>query len=363
MKIESVDVGFYNVPLPVVLSDSTHGDISSFELITVRVTSENGQEGVGYTYTPGTGGAGVYALIDKYLAKHIVGKDCFSVESLWEEMWWHLHYIGRGGAVSFAISAVDIALWDLKARCLNLPLWKLLGGSSNEVKAYAGGIDLQFSLDELKKQTEGFLDQGFRAIKMKVGRQLLSDDVSRVASIRNMLGNDFPLLVDANMGWTVDEAIVASKALSGYGVFWLEEPTIPDDVEGHARIASEGGIPIATGENFHSIYDFLRFMKAEAVSFPEPDVCTVGGITVWMKVAALAGAHNLPVTSHGVHDITVGLLAAVPNASYLEVHGFNLDPYIDKPLELRNGFAIASDRVGHGVNMDWEALERYRATF
>ena len=94
-------------------------------------------------------------------------------------------------------------------------------------------------------------------------------------------------------------------------------------------------------------------MKAEAVSFPEPDVCTVGGITVWMKVAALAEAHNLPVTSHGVHDITVGLLAAVPNASYLEVHGFNLDPYIDKPLELRNGFAIASDRVGHGVNMDW----------
>jgi L-alanine-DL-glutamate epimerase-like enolase superfamily enzyme len=174
--------------------------------------------------------------------------------------------------------------------------------------------------------------------------------------MRAHLGADFPLMVDANMRWTVDEAIRAARAMRDCNLLWLEEPTIPDDVTGHARIVSDGGLPIATGENLHTLHEFKAMIEAGGVTFPEPDVTNCGGITVFMKVAHLAEAYNLPVTSHGVHDLTVHLLAAVPNRSYLEVHGFGLDRYINEPLMIRDGNAIAPDRPGHGVQFDWCAL-------
>jgi L-alanine-DL-glutamate epimerase-like enolase superfamily enzyme len=174
--------------------------------------------------------------------------------------------------------------------------------------------------------------------------------------MRAHLGQDFPLMVDANMRWTVDEAIRAARAFQDSNLVWLEEPTIPDDVEGHARIVRDGGVPIATGENLHTLHEFKAMIAAGGVTFPEPDVTNCGGVTVFMKVAHLAEAYNLPLTSHGVHDLTVHLLAAAPNRSYLEVHGFGLDRYIAEPLVIREGNAIASECPGHGVDFDWAAL-------
>ena len=142
-----------------------------------------------------------------------------------------------------------MALWDLKARRLSQPLWKLLGGFSDRVPCYAGGIDLDLPLPQLLAQTDRNLARGFRAIKMKVGRKRLSEDVERVAAMRKHLGDDFPLMVDANMKWTVDEAIRAARAFAPYDLTWLEEPISPDDVAGHARVVREGGLPIAAGEN------------------------------------------------------------------------------------------------------------------
>jgi L-alanine-DL-glutamate epimerase-like enolase superfamily enzyme len=162
------------------------------------------------------------------------------------------------------------------------------------------------------------------------------------------------------MQWTVDGAIRAARALQPCQLVWLEEPTIPDDIEGHARILRDGGIPIATGENFHTLHEFAHFMRAAAVSYPEPDVTNCGGVTVFMKVAHLAESFNLPLTSHGAHDITVHLLAAAPNRSYLEAHGFGLDKYIANPLRIVEGNALATDRPGHGVEFDWAALEPLR---
>jgi L-alanine-DL-glutamate epimerase-like enolase superfamily enzyme len=195
---------------------------------------------------------------------------------------------------------------------------------------------------------------------MKVGRDKLSEDVQRVGAMRDLLGPDVPLMVDANMRWSVDQAIRASHALGEFAVYWLEEPTIPDDLAGHARILRDGALPIATGENLRSVYEFQHLIAAGGVSFPEPDVSNIGGITTWLKVAHLAEAANLPVTSHGVHDLTVHLLAAVPNASYLEVHGFGLDRFIEHPLRLEDGRAVAPDRPGHGVTFDWEAMESFK---
>jgi len=359
--LKTLQADHYLVPLPVALSDSTHGIITHFELVTARVADADGAEGMGYTYTVGANGAAAHAIIARDLKPVMEGQDADLIEKAWQRMWWAQHYGGRGGPASLAISAIDIALWDLKARKLDTPLYRLLGGHDPAVPCYAGGVDLEFTPEALLKQTEGNLKKGFRAIKMKVGRAKLAEDIARVKAMRDYLGADFPLMVDANMRWTVDEAVRAVRALRDFDLTWLEEPTIPDDVQGHVRILRDGGLPIATGENLHTLYEFTQFIQAGAVTFPEPDVTNCGGVTAWMKVAHLAEAFNLPVTSHGAHDITVHCLAAAPNRSFLEVHGFGLDRFIADPLPIVDGKAIASERPGHGVAFDWKGLEKVRA--
>ena len=360
MKIRRMKVGLYQIPLAVALSDSTHGEIPFFELITVRIKDEDGLEGLGYTYSVGVGGRAIYSLAEYDLKPILLNEDSSRIEHLWQKMWWRLHFSGRGGQVSFAIAAVDIALWDLAGKRAKLPLWRLLGGHNPRVKAYAGGVDLYFTIEQLKEQAMGFLGKGFRAIKMKVGRPRLAEDVSRVKAVRELIGPDIPLMVDVNMGWTAEQAIQGTRAFADHGVFWLEEPTIPDDLAGHLKIMREGVLPIATGENFHTLYEFQNFITAGAVSFPEPDLATCGGVSVWMKVARLAEAHNLPVTTHGVHDLHVHLLAAIPNASYLEAHGFGLEKYLANPMRITDGETLAPERPGHGVELDGERLKAHK---
>lgn len=362
MKITSVETRLYYIPLPTVLTDSMHGEMRHFAVATMQIRTDCGAEGLGYTYTVGkTGGSAVLAVLRDDLAPMLIGAGPRCIERLWEQMWWQLHYVGRGGIASFAISAVDVALWDLKAMLADEPLWRFLGGHTNRAKVYAGGIDLDLTSEQLARQTEENLNRGFRAIKMKVGRDRLAEDVQRVAAMRKLLGPDIPLMVDANMRWTVEQAIHASRAFAEYEVYWLEEPTIPDDIEGHRRIQSEGGLPVASGENLHTLYEFQKMIAGGGVSFPEPDLSNIGGVTGWLKVAHLAEAHNLPVTTHGVHDLHVHLLAAVPNASFLEAHGFGLEAYIREPLAIEDGWAVAPDRPGHGVCFEWEKLEPHRA--
>ena len=357
MRIREVQTDHYVIPLPTALSDSTHGTIGKFELVTVRLSDADGATGVGYTYTVGAGGTAIRALIARELSPLLIGRDADRIEQIWRAMWWALHYGGRGGAAALAISAVDIALWDLRARRETTPLWRALGGFDPRVPCYAGGIDLDLSVDALLRQTDDNVARGFHAIKMKVGRPALREDVERVSAMRRHLGVEFPLMLDANMRWTVDEAIRAARALAEFDPVWLEEPTDPDDVPGHVRIVRDGGLPIAAGENLHTLAEFRQLIAAGGVTFPEPDVTNCGGITIFMKICHLAEAFHLPVTSHGAHDVTVHLLAAAPNRSYLEAHGFGLDRFIAEPLRLDAGAAVAPERPGHGVEFDWKALE------
>jgi L-alanine-DL-glutamate epimerase-like enolase superfamily enzyme len=362
MRISSIEVNHYQIPLPEPLFDSMHGEMTHFAVVTTTVRGDGGEEGVGYTYTVGkTGGYAVQALLEHDVLPMLLGEDPRHIERIWKKMWWHMHYVGRGGLVTFAMAAIDIALWDMKAKQAGEPLWTVLGGHDPQVLAYSGGIDLHMSPEQLQEQTRKNLDNGFRAIKIKVGRPRLSDDLDCVKAVREIVGPDLPLMVDANMKWTVDQAIRASHKLADFDVYWLEEPTIPDDVSGHGRILREGSLPIATGENLHTVYEFQKMLSAQAVSFPEPDASNLGGITPWLKVAHMAEAFNLPVTTHGIHELHVHLLAAIPNASYLEAHGFGLDDYISHPVAVVDGFATAPDRTGHGVDFEWEALEPLRA--
>ena len=299
-------------------------------------------------------------MLAREITEITAGQDADRIEHLWNKLWWDLHYGGRGGPTVLAISAFDMALWDLKARRAGLPLWNILGGFDPAVPCYAGGIDLDLSAEALLEQTEGNLAKGFRAIKMKVGRKRLAEDVEKVAAMRARLGDGFPLMVDANMKWSVDEAIRAARAFAPYDLTWLEEPISPDDVAGHARVVREGGLPIAAGENLRTVWDFRHLIASGGVTYPEPDVTNCGGVTAFMKIAHLAESFNLPVTSHGAHDVTVHLLAAAPNRSYLEAHGFGLERYIAEPLRIEEGFAIAPDRPGHGIEFDWKGLEGIR---
>jgi len=360
-RITSIEPGFYRIPLPTVLTDSMHGEMRAFELNTVRLRDADGAEGVGYTFTVGRNGAAVDAILAREFPEIMNGEEADHVERLWQKAWWALHYGGRGGPTVLAISAFDMALWDLKAKRAGLPLWNYLGGFDPNVPCYAGGIDLDLPLDKLLRQTDDNLAKGFRAIKMKVGRKRLSEDVERVRAMREHLGDGFPLMVDANMKWTVDGAIRAARAFRDFDLTWLEEPTIPDDPAGHARIVLEGGLPVAAGENLRTLWEFKLYIAGGGVTYPEPDVTNCGGITPFMKIAHLAEAFNMPVTTHGAHDVTVHLLAACPNRSYLEAHGFGLERYIAEPLRIEEGLALAPDRPGHGIAFDWQGLERTRA--
>jgi L-alanine-DL-glutamate epimerase-like enolase superfamily enzyme len=354
--IKKVETGFYRIPLSVTLTDSTHGEMKAFELITIRLRDSEGAEGVGYTYTVGRNGGAVADILRREIPELIEDQEADDTEAMWQRIWWTLHYGGRGGPSVLALSALDIALWDLKARRANLPLWRLLGGFDRSVPCYAGGIDLDLSIEDLLKQTDDNLGKGFRAIKMKVGRPDLASDVARVRAMRDHLGEGFPLMADANMKWTVEAAIRAAKAFQPFDLVWLEEPTTPDDVPGHRRILAQGGVAIAAGENLRTLWEFKDYIVSDALSYPEPDVTNCGGVTSFMKIARLAEAFNLPVTSHGAHDVTVHLLAACPNRSYLEAHGFGLDRYIEHPLILEQGMAIAPMRPGHGISFDWNTL-------
>lgn len=243
MKIAAVDCALYRIPLPELASDATHGVMPHFELVTVRVVSEEGAEGTGFTTTVGAGGAAIARLIQTDLAPLLRGLDPRRIEHVWQRMWWHLHYVGRGGVVAYAMSAVDIALWDLRGRLLGEPLWRLLGGHDPRVPAYGSGTNLGFPLDALVEQNRTFVARGLRAVKMKVGRPRLGEDLDRVAAVRALVGPDVALLVDANMRWGVEQAIRAARAFARHDVYWLEEPTIPEDVDGHVRILREAACP------------------------------------------------------------------------------------------------------------------------
>ena len=359
MQITAVETVCYRIPLPRVLSDAMQGRIPDFQLVTVRLRDDAGVEGLGYTYTVGRGGTAIREMIAADLRPLLLEDPGESIVATWDRMWKRLHYVGRGGIASFAIAAVDTALWDLQAKSSNQPLLQLLGATDRRVPVYAGGINLEYPLPDLLEETQASLERGFRAIKMKVGSPQLSKDVERVAAMRESLGPDVPLMADANMAWSVEEAITAAKAFQPFDLTWLEEPIAPDDFAGHRRVAEAGGVPISAGENLHTLREFQMLIASGGVSFVEPDVANIGGITPWLRVAKLAAEAGLPVTSHGVHDLHVHLLAAVPNASYLEWHGFGLERFTTSPLAIEAGYAIAPDRPGHGVELDWELLRCY----
>lgn len=342
--------------------DATH-KVTGLEFIVARLKTMSGATGTGFSYTVGVGGSAILALLEDYCAGILAGQNIGEPERIWRLLFDHLHRTGSGGINTLAIAAIDIAVWDALARLQNVPLWRALGGAKSRIRGYGSGIDLFMTPDELGNHVRGYLQQGYQAVKIKVGRVKLSEDLERLHVARELIGPDRQLLLDANQCWTVAEAIQRARAFEPYQPAWLEEPLAPEDVSGHARLRAMTSIPIAAGESLYTAPQFAQYLRAGAVDVLQPDIARVGGYTPWKKIAALAEAWNVPVAPHFLAELSLHALCAVPNGLLLEnVTGgsfFELG-MTDTPLEPHDGVFLPPDVPGHGLNLNREVLDRWQ---
>ena len=358
MRFEAIESAYYRLPLEA-MGDAGHGAIDSEEIVTVRLRA-GGLEGHGYAYTIGRGGRAVQALIEHDLAPLLLGRDATDIGPLWDLMWRRLLYVGRGGLASFAIAAIDIALWDLRGLAAGEPLYRLLNAAPREIPAYGSGVDLPKPMDDLLKQTEGFLARGLPGVKVKIGKPDPKEDEARIAAVRSLIGGGVDLMLDANMAWGASEALERGRRLEQFNPYWYEEPTIPEDVAGHARIARELDVPIAIGESLHSPHEFHRYVEERAVEVVQIDPVTNGGITASLRALEVANAAGLKASSHYCDELAAHLLCAAKEPVYLEKHAFALDSYLEAPQVVRKGHVRPSDVPGTGMRFSAKALAPYR---
>ncbi len=367
MHIREVKTRHASLPLPRGPWGDTIHHVTHIEIILVEVIADNGLAGTGVSHTSGVGGASIRALIEKDLAPFVIGKEA-APRALWQPCWDHVHDMGGGGVSTTAMAPIDIALWDLLAKAANLPLTTMLGGKvRDKVLAYASGINLNKSLDALLDQVRGWFADGYRAVKVKVGKPDIEEDVERLSKIRELIGNR-PLMVDANQGWTFAHAARAIKAFEPLSVYWVEEPLLCDDVEGYGRLRRLGQMPIAGGENVYTIQQFQHYLAVGGIDFVQADLVRVGGITPYMEIAALARAHNLPMAPHFMMEISGQVLCTLANGHIVEnIDGGSLGDLGALKVEddapaIVDGYFRPSMKPGHGLTFDLDAFERHKVS-
>lgn len=355
-RIVRVDLVMVDLKPKVKRVDAIQSFVSQ-ETPIVRVTDADGVVGTGYSYTIGTGGHSVMALLERTLSPAIIGEDANDIEKIWKKLLFLTHATTVGAITAIAMAAIDTALWDLKARRANLPVHKLAGGAQERIKLYTtegGWLHLEESAlveDALRAK-----EAGFGGCKLKVGRPI-HEDVRRIAAVREAVGPGFEIFTDANQAFAVDEAIRRARAYEALDIGWLEEPLPADDLAGHKRLVEHTSIPIAVGESLYSHLHFREYLEQHAASVVQVDVGRIGGITPWLKVAHLAECFNTPVCPHFLMELHVALCAAVPNARWVEYIP-QLEDLTTEGMRIEGGYAVPSDVPGLGIAWDFEAIAR-----
>lgn len=367
MKITEVESFPVYLPLETPVSFSTRTLEYRDHAITY-VRTDEGHEGVGYSL--GYEAADIVCqTVDRLLTPMVMDEDPRDTERLWRTMFDGTVQVGRKGIVLRALSTVDMALWDIKAKAAGEPLHKLLGGWAETVPAYASGgyYRDEKGTERLREEIQRYVRSGHDVVKMKVGRETLSEEVERVRAVRDEIGPDRTLLLDANNAWkTKSAAVKACHAFAEFDPYFIEEPVPPDSVELMAEVNRAIEYPVAAGELEFSRYGFAQLLSDGAIDIPQPDVTVVGGITEWLRVAHAFAFHDIPVAPHYNWNIHASLLGAVENGLWVEYFYRDMDvkvfdDIVVDPLEPDDsGMLALPQTAGHGVELDRDRMDEFR---
>jgi len=358
LRIAAVEV----VPLHFALLPAFRAavrTIDSVDPVLVRVRDDQGLEGLGLAFAFGADDARPIVEVARALGAARVGGDALAVESHTQAMRAALALAGAGGPALAALSAIDLALWDLAARRAGLPLWRMLGGARERIATYGSGGSLALSVDALVAETAGFMHDGHRAVKIKAGYGAATD-AARVRALREAFGADLRIAVDGNQQWTPKAAIRWARTLEPLDLWWLEEPVRADDVAGHAEVRSAVAMDLATGETLFGMPDVARMLAGRGADLLMPNLQRVGGITAWRRLAAAAGLAGVPMAAHVFPEYQVHLMCAVPEAVALEWWpGW---PWLwEERLQVRDGLATPPAGPGIGLTLDESLVRAHRA--
>ncbi|MBC7705099.1 MAG: mandelate racemase/muconate lactonizing enzyme family protein [Rhodoferax sp.] len=359
-RIDWVRLSLVFLPLAEPVSDAKvltgrQKPLTEIAFVFAEIRSRDGHEGIGFAYSKRAGGPGLYAHAQE-IAPSLLGEDPNDIAKAWNKLMWAGASMGRSGMTSQAIAPFDIALWDMKAKRASLPLAKLLGAHRDSVQCYntSGGF-LHTPLDQVLTNVAAARASGIGGIKIKVGQPDMATDLKRVAAVRDVLGDSFPLMVDANQQWDRPAAQRACRALEPFNLVWIEEPLDAYDVEGHAALAASLDTPIATGEMLTSFGEHAQLIMAGASDYVQPDAPRVGGITPFLQIMQLAYFKGRKLAPHFAMEIHLHLAAAYPQEPWLE-HFEWLEPLFNERLDLRDGRMHLSSRPGLGFSLSEQAL-------
>src|SRR6266516_655872 len=337
---------------------------NALELPIVTITDGAGRIGIGFGYTIGAGGSSILELLRAQLLDWLIGQDARRIAFIYEQLNKSIHALTPGSISSTALAAVDVALWDLVGKRTETPLHILLGGGRNLKKINNTHVGwLNRPLAEMVKLCKQAVNKGgFRALKLKVGKEDPEEDRERVARVRDAVGTKVKLMIDANQSWSIDEATRRLKLLEEFDLVWIEEPLPATDIQGFIELGKRTRIPRAGGESLYSPAAFYDYIRQGALDILQPDVARVGGITNAMKVCHLAALASLPVAPHVSPELSVSIAAAVPNSMMIE-YVPQMEPVLKKRVRIEDGYAIPSDAPGHGIEFDEKALTKFEVKY
>jgi L-alanine-DL-glutamate epimerase-like enolase superfamily enzyme len=367
-KIQSVSVCVARVELDNVTSFATR-TVSGRDYCLVKVRSTDGLEGIGFCYVGSAGGNIAKTAVEELLAKKLIGQESLRVEGLWQDMYSESLLQGRAGSVMRGLSILDTALWDLNARAAKMPLHLFMGANvTDKVPAYAsGGYYLAGKTPKmLGQEMASYVKAGFKAVKMKVGRLSPKEEEVRIRAAREAIGPDIHLMLDANNAWNdVPTALRYLQRYEPYDPYWIEEPFGPDEIDMHARLAELTPVVVATGEIAYGRWYHKELLDKRGAEIIQTDACVCGGITEWRRIAATAASYGVTVCPHWFHDVHAPLVAATPNARYVEFfiddQVLNFRRLIDRQLAFKDGDLLLHQTPGLGFRFDERAVKQYAA--